>query len=140
MKSLKLKFLNSLFSVCQLEKNSPVPLWVQSGEFYSIVGTQNELSIVCPSENVPTTINSVPGWIKSEDSWRCFRVEGALDFSLTGILYSIAKPLQKNAISIFAVSTFDTDYVLIKDEQVEKTMKVLESAGFLLIPPEIPYI
>ena len=96
-----------------------------SGNFSSITRTSDELSIVCPQSNVPIGI-------ECEKDWRCLKVEGKLEFSQTGILASLATPLANAGISIFAISTFDTDYLLVKEEKLEMTNGVLISAGHQL--------
>ena len=94
---------------------------------FSITRTDEELSVVCPSECLP--INEQ---IKEvENDWKCIKVEGVLDFSLTGILSSLANSLAENKISIFAISTFNTDYLLVKGHSIEKARVVLENEGHI---------
>lgn len=90
--------------------------------FCSITRTNEELSIVCAENVVPQEVKQVTGW-------RAFKVEGPLDFALTGILASIADPLAKAGISIFALSTYHTDYVLVQDAKAAEAVKVLQAAG-----------
>ncbi len=116
---LTLIILHEQFAICRLEANAPVPDWALSTEtFTSITRTQDELSIVCTEANVPNEI-------KSEKGWRALKVEGPLDFSVTGILASLAKPLAEAQVSIFTVSTFDTDYILVKEDKLDKAVKIL---------------
>ncbi len=110
------------YAVCRLDPHVPIPNWAYSGEFNSVTRTQNELSIVCLQRTVPSGI-------KYESDWRCLRVEGTLDFTLTGILASLAAPLAEAGISIFSISTFDTDYILVKERDLEHTIAVLQQAG-----------
>lgn len=117
---LSLSVLHDRLAVCRLDKNDAIPYWATEGTFFSISRTDDELSIVCSE-------NSVPGNIKSEKNWRALKVIGPLDFSLTGILASLANALAEAKISILAVSTFDTDYILVKSRNLEKTVKVLSS-------------
>lgn len=125
---MNLVILETLFSVVKLPSTEEIPSWAGKGEFFSITRTNEELSIVCPTSNVPcSNLKDV------EHDWKCIKVEGVLDFSLTGILSSLANPLAKNNISIFAISTFNTDYLLIKVHSVEKTKSVLENAGHTFI-------
>lgn len=107
-------------AICRMEKNSQIPSWAKKSSFFSISKTDDELSIVCEEKNVPAEI-------KSEKNWRGLKVEGPLDFSLTGILASLANPLAAAKISIFAISTFDTDYVLMKNEKLGAAVKILRS-------------
>ncbi|AOS44053.1 hypothetical protein Verru16b_01114 [Lacunisphaera limnophila] len=110
-------------AVVQLDAKADIPAWAQGKNgFSSISRTPQELSIVC-AEDV------VPQGVKVEAGWRVFKVEGPLDFSLTGILASIATPLAKAGVSIFAISTYDTDYVLVKNEKVQDAMTALRAAG-----------
>ncbi|WP_025436506.1 ACT domain-containing protein [Peptoclostridium acidaminophilum] len=123
---LTMKLLNESFAVCRLEASEPIPEWASYGSFFSITKTAEELSIVCPQENVP-------GGIKCEPGWRILKVEGPLDFSLIGILSSISSVLAGSGISIFAISTYDTDYILIKDEKTNKAIEVLSANGYNII-------
>ena len=108
-------------AVVRLECFSEIPLWGISGDdFFSITRTKEELSVVCHEEKVPQNV-------KVEKGWRCLKVEGPLDFGLTGILSSLALPLAEAKISIFAISTFDTDYILVKKENLQKAIEVLET-------------
>jgi len=117
---LSLSVLPETLAVCRLEKDAQIPSWATNNPvFFSITRTRDELSIVCDQSVVPEDIQNV------EKNWRALKVEGPLDFSLTGILASLAQPLAEAEISIFAISTFDTDYVLTKSENLEATVKVL---------------
>jgi hypothetical protein len=122
MKSkLNLKIQKGNYAVCLLGKDSKIPEWA-NGEFFSITKTEDELSIVCKEEIVPESIKCEKGWVR-------IKVIGPLDFSLTGILASLADPLAFAGISIFAISTFDTDYLLIKKDMIEKAKQVLLAEG-----------
>ena len=105
-------------SICRLEKNAPIPEWALTGEFFSITRTAEELSVVCPQNQVP------PG-VQKQDGWKVLQVEGPLDFSLTGVLASLTEPLAKEGISVFAISTYETDYLLVKQELLEKAIDIL---------------
>ena len=96
-------------------------------DFFFAAKTDEEISLVCKTENVPQQT------IQREDGWRCFRVEGTLDFSLVGILSKLSAILAENGISIFAVSTFNTDYVLVKKESFDRAMSVLSDKGYEMI-------
>ena len=120
---MNLSLTQNRLTVCQLVPDAPIPDWASGkGVFCSISRTSEELSIVCP-ENV------VPKDVKQEAGWRMFKVNGPLDFALTGILASIASPLAKAGVSIFALSTYNTDYVLMKDAKIAEAVKVLQAAG-----------
>ncbi len=122
---LTLSILPDTYAICRLSKNAAVPAWAFSGEFFSITRTTEELSIVCKQADISKAT-------KCEKDWRCLKVEGTLDFSLTGILVSLAAPLADARISIFAVSTFDTDYLLVKENHLENAVKVLSADGHLI--------
>ena len=96
------------------------------GDFTSITRTGDELSIVCPAKNLPKEIVPDPRWI-------CLKLEGPFEFSLTGVLLSFIKPLSENSVPIFAISTFDTDYVLIPQEHSARATELLCQAGHELI-------
>ena len=120
---MKLQIQNSEYSICRLESSSQLPPWALLGEFYSVVKTSDELSLVCESKNIPEGI-------KKEEGWKILKVLGPLDFNLTGILSSLTAPLAAEKISLFAISTFDTDYLLVKSENLQKATDTLIAAGF----------
>lgn len=120
---MKLKLDNGKYVVCRLEKNEKIPTWINTEKFYSITKTEDELSIVCLDENIDENI-------KCEKGWRVLKIQGPLDFSLVGILSKISVILAENNISIFAISTYDTDYILVKEESIEKTIKVMTENGY----------
>ncbi len=115
---LSLSILPGKLAICLLGKNNEIPSWALKSNFFSISKTIDELSVVCLED-------IVPDGIKFEGNWKAFKVEGKFDFSVTGILASLAKPLADGNISIFVVSTFNTDYILVKSENLEKAKKVL---------------
>jgi hypothetical protein len=117
-----LLLLKDRLAVCRLAPGEPFPAWANGGAFASVTRTGDELSVVCPE-------GAVPEGTRCEAGWRMFRVEGPLDFALTGVLASIAAPLARAGVSIFALSTFDTDYVMVKEEDVERAASALAAAG-----------
>jgi hypothetical protein len=119
---LTLTVLPESFAICRLSVDEAVAAWAMLGEFVSITHTVDELSIVCAEENVPSAV-------KADRGWRALQVEGPLDLALTGILASLAQPLAKAQINIFAVSTFDTDYLLVKGYNLLRACEVLQQAG-----------
>jgi len=125
---MELTELKGTYSIIRYPADEKIPSWVlgQKG-FFSITQTQEELSILCET----TVIEGEPS--NREDGWKCLKVEGPLDFSLTGVLSSIAAPLAREEISIFAVSTYDTDYILVKDEKFAKSKDVLNQADFRVV-------
>lgn len=119
--NLTLQVLKKKLAICRLESSSPIPSWalnVQS-DFLSITKTADELSIVCEQSIVPKDVKSVKDWV-------AFKVEGPLDFALTGILSSLLAPLATEKISIFAISTYDTDYILVQEKDLEAATLVLK--------------
>ena len=120
---MNLSLSKERLAVCQLSADAPIPFWAAGlGSFGSITRTSEELSIVC-AEGI------VPVGVKQESGWRMFKVEGPLDFGLTGVLAAVAAPLAQAGISIFSIATFNTDYVLVKDAKVAETVKALQAAG-----------
>lgn len=103
-------------------------MWA-TGSFVSITRTRDELSIVCNERDVPSGV-------KADRGWRALKIEGPLDLALTGVLASIAVPLAEAQINLFAISTFDTDYVLVKADRVAEAIGVLRNAGHYLISDE----
>ena len=99
-----------------------IPDWAKQGGFYSLTRTSDELSVVCSQEYVPAGV-------VCEKGWRCLKVEGPLDFGLIGVLSSIAGPLARAGISIFALGTYDTDYFLVKEGQYAAAIRVLSGEG-----------
>lgn len=124
--TLTLSVLPALFAVCRLEPDAPLPAWA-AAIFFSITRTPDELSIVCPQA-------AVPNHVRAEAGWRLLKVEGPLDFALTGVLASLANPLAAAHISLFAVSTFNTDYLLVKAESLAQAVRVLRQAGHRVHP------
>lgn len=119
---VNLSVLPDTFAVCRLPSDLAVPIWVGSGEFVSITRTADELSIVCVASAVPLTI-------KAERGWRALRVDGTLDFALIGILAALTTVLAEAEISVFAISTYDTDYLLLKADSLADAITALTSAG-----------
>jgi hypothetical protein len=115
-----------MLAICRLEPDADLPPWAVAGPITSITRTTDELSLVCRQEDVPAGIRCAKGW-------RCLKVGGPLDFALTGILASLALPLAQAEISIFVVSTFDTDYVLLRQDQTEQAIEVLSRAGHRVV-------
>ena len=121
---MEIKKIHQEFSVCQVENYSLVNL---EAEYCFLGKTDEEKSLVCVTSEVP------PNTIRRDDGWKAFRIQGVLDFSLVGILSKIAAVLADNSISIFAVSTYNTDYVLLKSENYERGLKILESVGYKIV-------
>ena len=120
---LTLQVLDGEFTIHRLSPDRAIPPQVLGSDFYSISKTSDELSIVCRSE-------IEIGAEKSEPGWACFKALGPLDFSLTGILAGIAGALAEAGISLFAVSTYDTDYILVKAGELDIAAQTLAAAGY----------
>ena len=120
--ALKFQRLAGPYAIVQLAPESPVPAWAAEGEFSSVTRTPEELSIVCPAGNVPAEINSPHHWMG-------LKLEGPFPFSLTGVLLSFIEPLSSKDIPIFAISTYDTDYVLIQEQWAGAALNALKHAG-----------
>jgi len=128
--NLTLSVLPGKFAICRLGPEAGVPGWASApaaGGFVSITRTDAELSIVCPEPDVPEAV-------KCDRGWRCLEADGPLDLSLTGVLAALATPLAGAHINIFAVSTYDTDYLLVKDEQLARAVEALTAAGHRIKP------
>ena len=122
---MTLKCLDLELSVCKLESLADAKL---DADFYFIGRTDEELSLVCRTQDVPART------VAREDGWRGFRIEGVLDFSLIGILARISGILAENRIGLFAVSTFNTDTILVKEENFAKALAALAAAGYAIRP------
>jgi uncharacterized protein len=123
---LKFRWLPGPYAIVRMAPDAPVPDWATKGDFTSVSRSADELSIVCPSENLPADVNSQHRWI-------CLKLEGPFPFSQTGVLLSFINPLSNNGIPIFAVSTYDTDYVLVQEEFARVTQQALGQAGHEII-------
>lgn len=123
MHSLRLIVQDEFLAICRLSPDEALPAWAMVGGFCSITRTSEELSIVCPDDR------RIPEGIRCERGWRVIRVAGTQPFALTGVLSSVLEPLARAGISIFAISTFDTDYVLVKSESLEAAIVTLREAG-----------
>ena len=122
--SMELKKLPYSFTICKLTDASDINF---KSEFCFFSRTDQEISLVCK------TVDTPPNIINREDGWRGFRIEGILDFSLIGILSKISTILAENKIGIFVVSTYNTDYVFVKDNSYEKAMNILSDAGYTIV-------
>lgn len=114
--------LPDLMAVCRLDQVAPIPPWASSGSVFSITRTADELSIVCQQDHVP-------GGVRCERGWRCLRVAGTMAFSMIGVVASLSTPLAEAGIGIFVISTFDTDYLLVKEGDFQNALVALRTAG-----------
>jgi hypothetical protein len=125
-KQYQLSIIPGLYSVCRLSSWSTVPDWALSGKFYSITSTSDELSIVCDSDYIPEKL-------PREGHFKCFKIEEILDFSLVGVLASLTQTLAEVGISVFVISTYNTDYILVKENNLDIAVAALEKAGYTII-------
>jgi hypothetical protein len=124
MKNITLETLEVKLSVCKVGDYSQIDI---TSPFCFTGATDEELSLVCPTEMVPGNTT------ERDDGWRAFRIVGVLDFSLIGILAGISATLAENGIGLFAVSTYNTDYILTKEENFDRALEVLGAAGYTVI-------
>jgi hypothetical protein len=120
--NLTLSLLPDNYAICRLGPEADIPPWALAGDFFSITRTEEELSLVCSQE-------VVPDGVQCEKGWRCVMVVGHLDFSLTGILASLTASLAEAGITVFAISTFNTDYLLVKADNLKRAVLKLKEAG-----------
>ena len=125
---MEIKALTDLFSVCKVEDATQIDL---SKDFCFIAKTDEEISLVCPTKNVPAVTSA------RDDGWRGFRIQGTLDFSLIGILAKISAILAEQKIGIFAISTYNTDYIFVKEENFAKALKSLAEHGYKVINEKV---
>jgi hypothetical protein len=125
-RTLRFSIVPGDFAVCRLAPDAPFPVWAVRRGIASVVRTPDELSVVCPMEDIQ------PG-ATVEGPWACIKLEGPFPFDQTGVLASVLDPLADAGIPIFALSTFDTDYVLVKTEQLEAATAALVRAGHQLL-------
>ena len=124
---LSLTLLHGSFAVVQMPPDHAVPTWIPTVGFVSVTRTVAELSVVCLADSVPPDLDA-----RIEPGWRLLRFEGPFEFSLTGVLASVLDPLAAAAVGIFALSTFDTDYVLVKESDLATATAALTSVGHSL--------
>jgi hypothetical protein len=124
---LTISTLPGRLAVCRLDPRAQVPAWTAGGSLVSVTRTAEELSVVC-GEDV------VPDGVRCEKGWRCLRIRGPLAFSEIGVVSSLAAPLARAGISVFVVSTFDTDHILVREELLGAAQAVLASEGHTIEP------
>lgn len=123
---LVLSIMPGDFAVCRLPADAPLPAWAGShSHFFALIRTLDELSVVCAEQDVPETV-------QAETGWSLLQVPGPMDFSLVGVLASLALPLAQAGVSIFALSTYDTDYLLVRKADLSRAAQALVRAGHRL--------
>ena len=126
VRSLPLKLLPQPLAIARLAPDADVPAWALRGSFVSVIRTVAELSVVAPDA-------AVPAHVQAERGWRALHVDCTLDFGLTGILAALAVPLAEAEVSIFALSTYATDYVLIRESRLPTALEALRAAGHTVV-------
>lgn len=123
MKDKKLEFeiLDELLGIARLEAGCSLPKWLRTEGFFSVTSTDGEVSIVCPQWDIP-------GDVECEKYWKAIRIKGTLDFSMVGVLAELGSILASEGISIFVISTYRTDYILVKASMAEKALVLLEDS------------
>ncbi|MCR5141542.1 MAG: ACT domain-containing protein [Ruminococcus sp.] len=121
---MELKKLDCKLSVCKVADISDIKL---TADLYFIGKTDEELSLVCKTEDTPKNVT------ECSDGWRGFRIQGVLDFSLIGILSKLTGILAENKIGVFAVSTYNTDYIFVKEENFDRALGILASKGYTVV-------
>ena len=123
---MHLEAIEARLAVCRLDADSDVPAWAdRSREFTSVTRTSEELSVICPHDDVPTGVSM-------EGPWRAFRVQGPIVMTLIGVVSALSKALADAGISIFAISTFDTDYILVHEPDFDDAVRALTQAGHVV--------
>ena len=122
-KQLTLIVQHDLYGVCRLSPSDPIPDWSLQGEFFSVSRTAEEISIVCAETQIPSTV-------QCERGWRMFRIAGMLDFALIGIVAGISAALASAQLGIFVLSTYNTDYILVKQADFSAAVSAFQAAGY----------
>lgn len=111
------------FAICRLDKNHPLPHWAVGGEFWSVSRTPDEISVVCPQGSVP------PG-VDRDSGWRCLKVDSPFEFDLSGMVSDMAAPLAREGMDLFVVATQDSDYLMVREQDLKKAIDELARSGF----------
>ncbi|GCE10162.1 ACT domain-containing protein [Tengunoibacter tsumagoiensis] len=122
MHKLTLSLFPQVFAICRLHPDGYIPNWALIGDFISLTRTPEELSIICPQENVPEDAQAAR-------HWRCIKVDGPFDFAVSGVHAALALPLAEENISVLSVATYETDYILIQEPDLDHAIAVLKQAG-----------
>lgn len=128
--TLTISVLPKLFTICKFPADTPMPAWAKGGSFLSVTRTEAELSIVAETDQVPGDLQS------TISSWRVMKVHGPFDLSVVGVLASLVTPLAHKGISIFTISTFDTDYLLVQANDLKAAAAALRNAGHSILKTE----
>jgi hypothetical protein len=122
----QLSVLPGSFAIVRLTADAPLPPWATARDFFSVTRTSEELSVVCPA-------NQVPAGVKVETEWRALKVQGPFALSEIGVLAALTASLAAARVSLFAISTFDTDYLLVGEEKLDAAIAALKAAGHKVV-------
>jgi len=122
----ELRVLPGSFAIVRLAPDAPLPPWAAARDFSSVTRTSEELSVVSPENQVPTGV-------KAETGWRALKVQGPFALSEIGVLAALAAPLAAAKVSLFAISTFDTDYLLVSEKKLDAAIAALKAAGHRVV-------
>jgi hypothetical protein len=130
-KLVPLEVLNDHLAICRSDTDEPLPRWAKAppGEFFSVTRTRDELSVIIANSRAPREA-------KCERDWRLLMVKGPLDFNQVGIIAGLSGTLANAGVSIFALSTYDTDYIMVKQPDLERALAALRQAGYPVSQPE----
>jgi hypothetical protein len=122
---LQLRTIPGQFAICRLHPEDSIPPWAISGQIWSVTRTASELSVVCSQDSLPQNV-------EAERNWRALQVVGPLPFEMVGVLSSLLIPLMEAGVSIFALSTFETDFILVREKSFEAACQALTQAGHVI--------
>lgn len=125
---LNLSVLKGTYGIAQLDPQSSIPPWASQGEFFSITRSTEELSVVCLASAIPESV-------RSDQGWRIFKIQGPFAFDQVGILNAVTSVFAEKGIGLFAISTYDTDYILVKEDHLDHVIASLMDAGHQVIKP-----
>jgi uncharacterized protein len=126
---LRLKLLKSEFSIIKLKHDVRLPKWIRESKLKVILYSSDELSIICEKKLVPTRSNII---LKREDEWRILKIDATLDFNQVGVIAKLSKYLAEAKIPIMVQSSFNTDYIMVKSRDLQKTLNILEEKGYII--------
>ena len=115
-------------AICRFDATAAVPVWAQQGTFVSITRTREELTVICPEDHLSQEVQASRGW-------RAFKLEGPFDLDLVGLLVAVAAPLAQAGVSILPIGTYDTDYLLVRQTQLDAAMRALRFIGIEIQEP-----
>ena len=121
----RLRLLAEVMAIAHTSPEAEIPPWADRRGFSYVMRTPDSLTIVCAQA-------SIPKGVSSDRDWRCFEVQGPLDLSLTGILASLTAPLARAGVPVFALSSYETDFILVKEARLVEARQALEGAGFVV--------